>query len=142
MALILPDFQGRKCLELDLCGHLPASERREGETVPEVEEYRISQYTKSGIDVYVGLVLPFPTEEFHVHLRLATAAKIGDDPPETNATTDEVLRLVEPFLGRKMLVGVDGLYRVPQGEVSPIIRSMFGEAVAGSVQIRVTAGKL
>src|SRR5262249_61895081 len=49
---------------------------------------------------------------------------------------------VEPFLGRQIQTELDGWFRAPAGQVSPLISSTFGETVAGPVQVRMTGGTL
>src|ERR1022692_2316609 len=136
MALILPDFKDRRCLELDVCGHIP-DEVWQDDKPKEIKSALISHYTLSpGREIYLGLVMPFPGNKMHVHLRLAVPEKFKE-PPELNSTPEEILKAIEPCLGKKVNVGLDGLFRVPLTELSPLIRSTLVETSADKVQVRM-----
>ncbi len=144
MALNLPDFKDRKCLQLDFCGRIPEAETKEIGPISETKKALIAQYTKSAREVLIGVVLPFPgkEEEKHVHLRLSPIEKFEEKKPTINAEVEGVLQLVEPFSGKTVIAAVDGLFRVPLTDVSSFIRSTFVETSADKVQVQMTGGTL
>jgi hypothetical protein len=145
MPLILPNLKDRRCLDLDLCGTVVLDEAGSELSLPSLDTPLVAQYLNSGIEAYLGLVLPFPgkNEKKHVHLRITLRELIREnDPPTVNATTEQILALVEPLIGRTIAVELDGRFRVPQSEVSAIIRSTFVETTADQVHVRLTGGTL
>jgi hypothetical protein len=138
MSLLLPDFKGRKCVEIDLCGHIAPSESKEIQAPPQIKKHLVARYSGAEQDAYLSLVLPFPAgKKMHVHLRIAAAERFGGAPPEVNSTTEEIFRLLEPFYGKKIDVELDGNFRVTQAELRPSIRSAAVETFSDDVQVRM-----
>lgn len=148
MSLHLPDFANRECLELSVCGFIPADQADSAcENPIALESTPVTKYVKSGKEVFVRLDLPFPRAKElggrgHVHFVLAAADWFQDRPPRTNSQPEEVLALVGAFLGMQMDVRLTGVFRVPIDSLPPFIRYTATEMAFGDVQLRMTAGTI
>jgi hypothetical protein len=145
MSLLLPDFKGRKCRIYSFCAQFV---HEGGLTIPPVGSSKKSLIARNDQvepPVFVSLVQPFPGDketkkQVHVHLRYAVADLFGDDPPKTNLSVEELLKVLEPFLGQKADVRLEAIYEVAQVDLPPLLRSTM--TIADNVQVRMTAGTL
>ncbi len=148
MSLILPDFKGRKCLELACCGFLPPEKAgKPREDVQAKKTSMTARYTKSGREIYMRLFLPFPWEKspggrIHVHLVLAPKEWFTKKPPKVNCKPEDIFAVISPFVAEKIDVHLTGKFRVPTAELPSFIRSTSVETVVNGIQVRLTGGTL
>ncbi len=139
MIFTLPDFKDRKCLRLDLCGRIA-----EPSSAPPLDKALIADCATVGKKLLLGIVLPFPRDkkDTHVHIRIAILESFEGTPPRVNSTLDEIFKLIEPFMGKKIRTEIDGVFRVEMTEMSPLIRSSFVETTVEKVHVKLTGGTL
>src|SRR6266446_8345820 len=95
MPLILPDFKGRKCLDVIVCGVMPVTEYPQKDKLSATDDILVAEYEKSGRKVFMRLVPPFPgdkKDEMHIHLEFSVADRsTRANPPATNSTPEDVI---------------------------------------------------
>src|SRR5437016_117282 len=101
MALKLPDFKGRRCVEFDFCGILRNEKGKELPRLEPIQARLVARYQGAEHEIIVGLITPFPGDgsKAHVHLHFLVGDLSGKTTPEANAKVEQILNLLEPFRG-------------------------------------------
>jgi hypothetical protein len=135
MPFLLPDITDHRFLEIDLCGHI-IHEQGEDFGVAQEEEGLIASYRSGEKEAYIELVLPYPGEYMHVHLRVAVAEFFDeDDLPTTNCSIQDIQRRLRPFEGRQIAVRTRATYRIRREEFPPFIRSFVFTTGADDIEL-------
>jgi hypothetical protein len=137
MALLLPTFEGRKCLDLSACAFVVPEEVGQVVVPKPVEGPLIARYERAGREIFLGLILPFPGKKMHVHLTVAVTERFTKEKPKPNCELEMLLSLLEPFLGRKVEVNLKGFFPVNKAVLQPFI-SATTLSVSDDVQVRMT----
>jgi hypothetical protein len=142
MPIILPEFKGRKCQEATFCGYILKSDYTSELPFKAVDRSLIADYERSDEKVRVRLAPPFPYDDdrdLHVHVDFSPANRKGLSKP--NATIDDVLARLEPFIGHKLHLTLSGVFRVAR--LPPLIRPTQAEySVGDALTVRMTSGTL
>ena len=141
MSIKLPDFKDTQCVWVRACGQVETEDPSLIEILKKENAF-IASYETHGKKAFLRVYTGGPTQQhLHVDCALSTIFPKNRLPKTTNELND-VISIVSNFIGKKISLGVMGVFRISLDELPEhgLIRSLSTEERTGDISIKLVGG--
>ncbi len=141
MSIELPDFKDTQCVWVRACGQVETEDPSLVEIL-EKENTFIASYEAHGKKAFLRVYTGGPTKQ-HLHIDCALSTIFRKDRlPETTNELDEIISIVSNFIGKKISIGVMGVFKLSLDELPEhgLIRSLSTEERTVDISIKLVGG--